>query len=99
MSAPWGCPPSRMTFSCGSGGDDYQLVTGVPRLNEEFHGDLLVAAFGVTAVVEVHDAASGVDTGHHHCVVSSRVAVFVLFFDRVVPDEFGVEADDHLVFT
>ena len=51
----------------------------------------------VAAVVEVDDVVGGVDTGHHHGVVAARFTVFVLRFDRLVPDEFGVDADDHLV--
>ena len=60
------------TGSC-SGGEHHEVVAGRPRLDEERHRDLLVAAVGVAAVVEVHDAPGGVDTGHDHPVVRVRL--------------------------
>src|SRR5690348_9163066 len=87
------CPASGESLLDGPGGDDDQLVAGVPCLHEERQGDLLVATVGGAAVVEVHDVVGGVDTGHDYGVVTAWVALVVLVLDRLAPDEFGVDAD------
>ena len=69
-----------------------ELWLVAPGLHEDGHRDLLVAALRGAAVVEVHDAFRGVDTGHHHRVVGADLAL-----DRLVPDRLGVEADDDRV--